>query len=196
MHIHNPFYSFALFLKTLSSALQLGFIRFQTSVKLKTHNGKLACTCWMLFHYWGYEQWEAFHCMHNTLAWTEHVKLPSSTGCECQESWIVETSAFEKAVLCLAYLGINMYKSEIVLFFVKEKVCRKRSLNLGSKPDHFCIYKWPNGNKHGPKIPPNGKRPVDFQHFQNLTNRQYLLNIRRDTFLLWWWSHTGRGCLK
>lgn len=55
--------------------------------------------------------------MHNTLAWTEHVKLPSSTGCECQGSWIVETSAFEKAVLCLAYLGINTYKPVSFFFF-------------------------------------------------------------------------------
>lgn len=53
--------------------------------------------------------------MHNTFTWTEHVRLPSSTAYECQESCNVEIAVFGKAAVHLAYLDMNMYQSKSVL---------------------------------------------------------------------------------
>lgn len=69
--------------------------------------------------------------MHNTFTWTEHVRLPSSTGCECQESWIVEISVFGKAAL---HLGLSVYErvsaKKRSLSFLKEKACRKKVVKI------------------------------------------------------------------
>lgn len=65
--------------------------------------------------------------MNNTFTWTEHVRLPSSTGYECQESCNVEIAVFGRAAV---HLGLSGYEhvsaKKCSLSFLKEKACRKR----------------------------------------------------------------------
>lgn len=78
--------------------------------------------------------------MYTTFARTEHVRLPSSTGCECQESWIVETAVFGKAALRLGLSGYECVSAKKgYLSFLIEKACRKRSQKLGTQTHYICI---------------------------------------------------------
>lgn len=58
--------------------------------------------------------------MHNNFTWTEHVRLPSSTGCECQESCNVKVAVFGKAAVHSAYLDMNIDQPKSVKFFERK----------------------------------------------------------------------------
>jgi len=60
----------------------------------------------------------------------KHVRLPSSAGCKCQESWIIEIAVFGKAALRLDSSGMNVCQPESVLSaFWKKKLVEKGSEN-------------------------------------------------------------------
>lgn len=64
--------------------------------------------------------------MNNTFTWTEHVRLPSSTGCECQESCKVVIAVFGRAAV---HLGLSGYEhvsaKKCSLSFLKKKLAER-----------------------------------------------------------------------
>lgn len=102
--------------------------------------------------------------MYTTFTWTEHARLPSSTGCECQESWITEIAVFGKAALHLGLSGYECVSLRGSLSFWTEIDCRKRMPKLGTQTQHE--QGWINPTFH----------PMEWHPHISSTSRLELLN--------------------